>query len=99
MFGFQPSSIHVSKDVAYGENKLVISSIYQVPSFIVHGLHWMVNVGRYRIDGENILKNSQDMVITFDTIGSIANGVMLNIEVKNGLEDPLTHYQLTILLP
>jgi hypothetical protein len=45
MFGFQPSSIHVSTDVAYGEHKLVINSIYQVPSLIVHGLHWMEGIG------------------------------------------------------
>jgi hypothetical protein len=34
MFGFLLGSIHVSKDVAYGDNNVVISSIYQVPSSI-----------------------------------------------------------------
>jgi hypothetical protein len=99
MFGFQPSSKHVSKDVIYGENKVVISSIYQVPCSIVHGLHWMVNVGRYRIASESLLKNYQDMVLMLGTIRSITNVVMPNIEVKNGFEDPLAYYQLMNPLP
>jgi hypothetical protein len=33
MFGFLLGSFHVSKDVVYKDNNVVISSIYQVPSF------------------------------------------------------------------
>jgi len=39
MFGFQPSLVHVSKDVAYVQNNVVISSIYQVPFTGTQGLH------------------------------------------------------------
>jgi hypothetical protein len=33
MFGFLLGSIQVSKDVVYKGNNVVISSIYQIPSF------------------------------------------------------------------
>jgi hypothetical protein len=49
MFGFQLGSVHVFKNVVYVENKVVINSIYQVPSSSTQGLHWMVNVGKYRM--------------------------------------------------
>jgi putative sterol carrier protein len=39
MFGFLLGSIHVSKDVVFGDNNVFISSIYQlVPSFGPQGL-------------------------------------------------------------
>jgi hypothetical protein len=53
MFGFQPSYVHVSKDV-YLQNNVVINSIYQVLFFGAQRLHWMVNVGKYRTIGESL---------------------------------------------
>jgi len=38
MFGLLLGSIHVSKDVANGDNNVVINSIYQVPSYVPQGL-------------------------------------------------------------
>jgi hypothetical protein len=38
MFSFLLGSVHVSKDVAYKNNNVVISSICQVPSFGRQGL-------------------------------------------------------------
>jgi hypothetical protein len=38
MFGFLLGYVHVSKDVAYGDNNVVINSIYQVPSSGPQGL-------------------------------------------------------------
>jgi hypothetical protein len=38
MFGLLLGSIHVCKDVAYGDNNVVINSIYQVPSYVPQGL-------------------------------------------------------------
>jgi len=49
MFGFQLGLIHVLNFFVYVENKVVINSIYQVPSSSTQGLHWMVNVGKYRM--------------------------------------------------
>ncbi len=49
MFGFQLGLVHVFKNVVYAENKVVINSIYQVPSSSTQGLHWMVNVRKYQM--------------------------------------------------
>jgi hypothetical protein len=49
MFGFQLGSVHLFKNVVYVKNKVVINSIYQVPSSSTQGLHWMVNVGKYQM--------------------------------------------------
>jgi hypothetical protein len=38
MFGFLLGYVHVPKDVAYGNNNVVINSIYQVPSSGPQGL-------------------------------------------------------------
>jgi hypothetical protein len=58
MFSFLLGSVHVSKDVVYGNNNVVINSIYQVPSSSPQGLQWMVNNGKYRTIGESLVKNS-----------------------------------------
>jgi len=54
MFGFQPNYVHVSKDVVYVQNNVVINSIYQVFFVGAQRLHCMVNVGRYRTIGESL---------------------------------------------
>jgi hypothetical protein len=92
MFGFQPNSVRASKDVACVKNNVVIHSIYQVPSYGAQGLHWMVNVGKYWIVSENMLKNFQNIVLMPNKSMFIANVAVLNIEVKREPEYPLTHY-------
>jgi hypothetical protein len=57
-------SIHVSKDVVYANDNVVISSIYQVASSGPQGLHWMVNNGMYQIVDESLVRNSKDTVLT-----------------------------------
>ncbi len=92
MFGFQLGLVHVSKDVLYGNNNVVISSIYQFPSFGPQGLHWMVNNGRYRTIGESLVKNSQDIVLTSGMDASIVNCVFLVTKVKADLDNQLVHF-------
>ncbi len=84
--------VHVSKDVMYGDNNVIISSIYEVPSFGPQGLQWMVNNGRYQTIGESLVQNSQDIIFTPGMIVSIANCVFLVIEVKVDLDDQLMHF-------
>jgi hypothetical protein len=48
---------------------------YQVFFAGAKGLHWMVNVGRYRTVGESLQKNSQDIILIPNTIVSIVNVV------------------------
>jgi hypothetical protein len=58
MFGFHLKIVHVSKDKAYDVNNNVIRSIYQVPILGDFGLEWRVNVRRFKIVVENLLKSS-----------------------------------------
>jgi hypothetical protein len=92
MFGIQPNSVHASKDVIYVENNVVSSSIYQVLSYGAQGLHWMVNVGKYWIVNESLLKNFQNIVFMPNKATFVTNVAMLNIGVKHEPEYPLTHY-------
>jgi hypothetical protein len=94
MFGFQPNFMHVSKDAAYVQNNVVIHSIYQTFFVGAQGLHWMVNVRRYQIVGESLQKNLQDTILTPNTIVSIVNVVVTNIEVKNEPKFRLVHFLL-----
>ncbi len=63
MFGFQPRTVHISKDDAYDDNNNVTIIVYQVPSIITQGLEWTFNAWRFKIVGENLPKNSQNIVI------------------------------------
>jgi len=45
MFGFQPSYLHMSKDVAYDVNNKVSNLMYQMPTIIAQGKQWVVNFG------------------------------------------------------
>jgi hypothetical protein len=87
MFGFLLGSVHVSKDVAYIDNNVVMSSIYQVPSFGPQGLQWMVSNGKYQIVGESLVGNSQDIFLTSSTTTFIVNCVFLVIEIKANPDD------------
>jgi hypothetical protein len=92
MLNIQPNSVHASKNVVYVENNVVSSSIYQVPSYCVQGLHWMVNVGKYWIVRESLLMNFQNIVLIPNKVMFVANIAMLNIEVKHEPQYPLTCY-------
>jgi hypothetical protein len=92
MFGFLLGSVHVSKDVACGENNVVISSIYQlVPSSGPQGLQWMVENGMYQTIGKSLVRSSQDAVFTSSTTTSIVNCVILVIEIKVDPDDQPVH--------
>jgi len=43
MFGFQPRTMHISKDDAYDNNNNVIIIVYQVSIIIAQGLEWTLN--------------------------------------------------------
>ncbi len=56
MFGFQPSSIHPSKDDVCDDNNVVKILVYQKLVSNPHGVHWDVKVGRYRIVGDSMIQ-------------------------------------------
>ncbi len=58
MFGFQPGSQHIFKDVTYDANNNISSSMYQISIDIVQGQEWVVSSGRYRVVGANVFTHS-----------------------------------------
>jgi hypothetical protein len=53
MFGFQPFTMHISKDDAFDDNNSVTKFIYQVLLMNAHGSGWTFCAGRLRIVDEN----------------------------------------------
>jgi hypothetical protein len=58
MFGFQPRSLHIFKDVAYDANNNVSSLVYQISISIVQGQEWVVSFGCYKVVGVNVFAHS-----------------------------------------
>jgi len=57
MFVFQPSSLHISKDVLYDLNNFVSSSLYQIRTTSSQWKQWVVGYGYYRIVGDSLAHN------------------------------------------
>jgi hypothetical protein len=71
MFVFQPSSLHISKDISYDYNNMVSSSMYQIFTTSFQGRWWVVGCGCYHIVGNNLIHNFQETILTLGTIGSM----------------------------
>jgi hypothetical protein len=65
MFTFQPSSLHIFKDVLYDYNNFVSSSFYKIPMTSSQGRQWVVGCGHYCIVGDNLAHNSQETIMTW----------------------------------
>jgi hypothetical protein len=76
MFAFWQGSLHVSKDVFYVEDNIILSYFCQVLDVNLGRMFWIVTNGRYLIIGKNVLNNSQDNILTPSTITSMANIVV-----------------------
>jgi hypothetical protein len=57
MFLFQLRSLHISKDVSYDYNNLVLNSMYQIPMTSSQGRQWVVGCGHYCIIGDSLTHN------------------------------------------
>jgi hypothetical protein len=71
MFSFQLRSFHISKDVVYDSNNLVLNLVYQIPMTSSQGKQWVVGCGRCCIVGDSLPHNSQETILTPRTIGSM----------------------------
>jgi hypothetical protein len=47
MFAFSRGYVHVSKDVVYVEDNVVLSFVYQVSNVNLVGMFWTITNGRY----------------------------------------------------
>ncbi len=73
MFGFQCGSFHVSRDDAYNDNTIVKNSIYQEFVSNPNGVHWDVNIRRYKIVGNNLIYYFQGIILTPRVATYVAN--------------------------
>jgi hypothetical protein len=90
MFAFRWGFLHVSKDVSYIEDDIVLSFFYQVPDVNSEGMFWTITNGRYRIVSEHALNNFQDTVLTPCITTSMANIVVKGVMMKEQ-PNPVSH--------
>jgi hypothetical protein len=83
MFVFQPSSLYISMDVLYDFNDLVSSLLYHIPTTSSQGHRWVVNCGQYRIVGDNLSHNVQDIILMLRITSFIVKIVKDKHEVLN----------------
>ncbi len=81
MFSFQPSSLHISKDVSYDFNNFVSSFLYQIPMTSLQGRQWVVDYGYYRIVGDNLVHDSQEIILTIGIAGFVVEIMKQELEV------------------
>jgi len=74
--------VHVSKDVSYEDDNIILSYVYQVLDVNLRGMFWIVTNGKYRIINENVFNNLQDNVVTLGTATSMANIIAKGIVMK-----------------
>ncbi len=80
--------MHVSKDVSYKDNNIILSYVYQVLDVNLRRMFWTVIDGKYRIVNEHVLNNSQDNVVTLGIATSMAN-----IVARGHMEKPIVIFQ------
>jgi hypothetical protein len=74
--------MHVSKDVFYEDNNIVLNFVYQVPDVNLKGMFWIVTIGKYWIVGKKVLNNFQGNVVTSGIAASVVNIVTEGIMIK-----------------
>jgi len=82
MFVFWRGSFHVFKDVSYVKYNIILSFVYRVLAVNPRGMFWIINNDMYRIIGENVLNNYQDIVLTSSTTTLVANIVVQGVMMK-----------------
>jgi hypothetical protein len=97
MFVFRQGFVHVPKDVSYEDDNIILSFIYQVPDVNPKRMFWIVTNGKYRIIGENVLNNIQNIIVTLGKTTSVANIATRGILIK---EKPIaTSHNSKFLVP
>jgi len=74
--------MHVSKDVFYEDNNIVLNFVYQVPDVNLKRMFWIVTIGKYWIVGKKVLNNFQGNVVTSGIAASVVNIVTEGIMIK-----------------
>jgi hypothetical protein len=80
---FQLGSLHISKDVSYDFNNLVLNSVYQIPMISYQGRQWVVGCGCYHNVGNSFIHNSQKIILTPRITRFVVKIVKQEHEVNN----------------
>jgi hypothetical protein len=83
MFAFQPSSLHISKDVSYDYINFVSSSLYQIPMTSLQGRQWVVGCGHCRIVDDSLAHNYQETSLITRTTGSVVKTMKKYFKIDN----------------
>ncbi len=82
MFVCQRGFVHLSKNVSYLKDNIVLSFVYQVLDVNPTRMFWIIINGRYQIIDKHAFNNSQDIVLTPSTIPSVANIALEGVVMK-----------------
>jgi hypothetical protein len=70
--------MHISMDNVYNDNNNVTRSIYQALVITTQGLEWTLNIKEFSFIGENVLKNSQNIILMLGTTPFVTNEFYVN---------------------
>jgi hypothetical protein len=74
--------VHVSKDVSYRDDNIILSFIYQVLDVNHGGMFWTITNDRHQIVDENVFNNYQNIVLTLGIVTLVANIVVKGFMMK-----------------
>ncbi len=74
--------MHVSKDVSYRDDNIILSFIYQVLDVNHGGMFWTITNDRHQIVDENVFNNYQNIVLTLGIVTLVANIVVKGFMMK-----------------
>ncbi len=89
--------MYTSKDNVYDDNNNVIIFVYQALVTTTQGLEWTFNTGKFNIIGENLPKNSWNIVLMLGTISLIANVIANDFQINNELIDVAPNHKIAFI--
>jgi hypothetical protein len=97
MFGFQLGIMHTFKDNVYDDNNNVIKFVYQALVSTSQGLEWTLNIRKFNIIGENLPKNSWNIVLMLSIIFFIANVIANDFQINNELIGVIPNHKIAFI--
>ncbi len=89
--------MHISKDNADNDNNNVTRSVYQASVTITQGLEWILNSRKFNIMGENLPKNSQNILLTLGSTSFVTNVIANDFQINNKLISVVPNHKITFI--
>ncbi len=83
MFGFQPSSLHISKNILYDSNNFFSSWLYHICTTSFQGRQWVVGFSYYYIMGDNLIHNFQKTILMLGITSSMVKIVKQETNISH----------------